>query len=74
MNLSAEYPELRADLVALPRRSRAARMRHLAAVGLAVLRGGGLAIAIGAASAPEPETADLRRRSRLAEKLGRVDE
>ena len=32
VNLSAAHPELLCDLAAIPRRARAARLRHLAAI------------------------------------------
>ncbi len=52
VNLSAAHPELLCDLAAIPRRARAARLRHLAAVGLAALRGGAVTVALAPAAAP----------------------
>ena len=73
VNLSAAHPELRSDLAAIPRRARAARLRHLAAVGLAALRGGAVTVALASASVPQPDAVDAGRRNRLAGRLGRVD-
>jgi len=73
VNLSAAHPELLCDLAAIPRRARAARLRHLAAVGLAALRGGAVTLALAPAAAPNPDEGHARRRDRLVGRLGRVD-
>ena len=77
VNMSADHPELLADLAALPRRARAARLRHLAAVGLAAIRAGGITVPLAHSPSPPattPDAADSRRRDRLVGRLGRVDE
>ena len=72
--MSADHPELWADLATLPRRARAARLRHLAAVGLAAIHGGGIMVPLATGVAPTPDEVDTRRRDRLVGRLGRVDE
>ena len=78
VNIGPAQPELLADLVQLPKRSRAARLRHLAAVGLLAIKGGAVAlskVSPAQASAPAPPDASAqRRRDRLVGRLGRVDD
>jgi hypothetical protein len=76
VNIGPSQPELLEDLVRLPKRSRAARLRHLAAVGLLAIKGGGVPVAK-VAPGPVPSTPDAsaqRRRERLVGRLGRVDD
>ncbi|RKT45520.1 hypothetical protein [Thiocapsa rosea] len=76
VNIGPSQPELLADLVQLPKRSRAARLRHLAAVGLLTIKGGAVALAKVAPATPSTpdDPAALRRRDRLVGRLGRVDD
>lgn len=62
--------ELHAELVALPSRARAERLRQLALVGLSCLRGGHGAAAGQAAPVPAPADPLARRRERLLQSLG----
>ena len=76
VNVGPSQPELLADLVQLPKRSRAARLRHLAAVGLLAIKGGAVPLAK-VAPGPVPSMPDAsaqRRRDRLVGRLGRVDD
>lgn len=78
VNIGPSQPELLADLVQLPKRSRAARLRHLAAVGLLAIKGGAGALAKVAPAPSMPgtaaDTSAQRRRDRLVGRLGRVDD
>ena len=78
VNIGPSQPELLEDLVQLPKRSRAARLRHLAAVGLLAINGGGVALpkvpSPRASSSMPDDPAALRRRDRLVGRLGRVDD
>jgi hypothetical protein len=78
VNIGPSQPELLEDLVQLPKRSRAARLRHLAAVGLLAIKGGAVALAKVPSPQASPSTPDdpaaQRRRDRLVGRLGRVDD
>lgn len=72
VKLGGAHPELVVDLAAVPKRARAARLRHLAAVGLAALRGSDVAVGI-APVAKSPEPTDPGRRERIVGRLGLTD-
>ncbi|NCA91408.1 MAG: hypothetical protein EOM92_21650 [Gammaproteobacteria bacterium] len=77
VNVGPSQPELLEDLVQLPKRSRAARLRHLAAVGLLAIKGGAGAlakVAPGPVPSTPPDASAQRRRDRLVGRLGRVDD
>ena len=74
VNLGGAHPELLVDLAAIPKRARAARLRHLAALGLAALRSGGVAVGVGPVAATLPEPTDTRRRERILSRLGLNDD
>ncbi|EGV19121.1 hypothetical protein [Thiocapsa marina] len=75
VNIGPSQPELLEDLVQLPKRSRAARLRHLAAVGLLAIKGGAGALAkVAPAPSTSPDASAQRRRDRLVGRLGRVDD
>ena len=75
VNIGPSQPELLEDLVQLPKRSRAARLRHLAAVGLLAIKGGAGALAkVAPSQGSPPDASAQRRRDRLVGRLGRVDD
>lgn len=74
VNLGGAHPELLLDLAAVPKRARAARLRHLAALGLAALRGGAIAVGVGPAVTVPPAPVDAGRRERILGRLGLNDD
>ncbi len=70
VNLGGAHPELLLDLAAVPKRARAARLRHLAALGLAALRGSGVVLGVGPRTAVPPAPLDTGRRERILGRLG----
>jgi len=70
VNLGGAHPELLVDLAAVPKRARAARLRHLAALGLAALRGGGVAVGVGPGPTVPLAPVDAGRRERILGRLG----
>ena len=72
VSIHAGCPELQADLIVVPRRLRAERLRTLATLGLAGVRGG--VSAAGARTTRDPASAPAdpqhARKVRLLERLG----